>query len=142
MLCLRRRPSLQTGWWSIKVSSMRACVQLDFGTRAGEAAFCEPSTATPSAGRVVLSTTVPVVPVRCQWHASGSTACCALAALRRSSARDARANHRVQRRPCDGVRREKHGWSTAGKVALFGLIKRNGRIRAMLISSHDQISIM
>ena len=39
-------------------------------------------------------------------------------------------------------RKGKHGWNTAGKGIVFGLVKRNGRVKAMPGLLHDRILIM
>ena len=41
-----------------------------------------------------------------------------------------------------GARHGKRGWGAAGKVIVFGIIKRNGRVKAMPIPAHDRLSIM
>ena len=41
-----------------------------------------------------------------------------------------------------GARKGKRGWGAAGKVIVFGIIKRNGRVKAMPIPAHDRKSIM
>ena len=41
-----------------------------------------------------------------------------------------------------GVRKAKRGWGSAGKVIVFGLVKRNGRVKAMPIPVRDRASIM
>jgi transposase len=41
-----------------------------------------------------------------------------------------------------GARHGKRGWGAAGKVIVFGLIKRNGRVKAMPIVRHNQTEIM
>ena len=41
-----------------------------------------------------------------------------------------------------GARHGKRGWGAAGKVIVFGLIKRNGRVKAMPIPAHDRASVM
>lgn len=41
-----------------------------------------------------------------------------------------------------GARHGKRGWGAAGKVIVFGLIKRNGRVKAMPIARHNQAEIM
>lgn len=41
-----------------------------------------------------------------------------------------------------GARKGKRGWDAAGKVIMFGLVKRNGRVNAMLTPVHDRASIM
>lgn len=41
----------------------------------------------------------------------------------------------------DGARHDKRGWGAAGKVTVFGLGKRNGRVKAMPIPAHDQASV-
>jgi transposase len=41
-----------------------------------------------------------------------------------------------------GARKGKRGWGAAGKVLVFGLIKRNGKVRAMPIASRDRATIM
>ena len=38
--------------------------------------------------------------------------------------------------------RGKRGWGAAGKVIVFGIIKRNGQVKAMPIPAHDRVSIM
>lgn len=41
-----------------------------------------------------------------------------------------------------GARKGKRGWGAAGKVIVFGLIKRNGRVKAMPIPVHNREAIM
>ena len=41
-----------------------------------------------------------------------------------------------------GARKGKRGWGAAGKVIVFGIIKRNGQVKAMPIPLHDRASIM
>ncbi|MDO4795846.1 MAG: hypothetical protein Q4A28_07920 [Brachymonas sp.] len=41
-----------------------------------------------------------------------------------------------------GARQGKRGWGAAGKVIVFGLIKRNGCVKAMPIPAHDRASVM
>ena len=41
-----------------------------------------------------------------------------------------------------GARKGKRGWGAAGKVIVFGLVKRNGCVKAMPIPAHDRASIM
>lgn len=41
-----------------------------------------------------------------------------------------------------GARKGKRGWGAAGKVIVFGLIKRNGHVKAMPIAAHDRASVM
>lgn len=41
-----------------------------------------------------------------------------------------------------GARKGKRGWGAAGKVLVFGLVKRNGEVRAMPIASRDRVTIM
>ncbi len=38
-----------------------------------------------------------------------------------------------------GARKGKRGWGAAGKVIVFGLIKRNGEIKPMPIAPHDRV---
>src|SRR3546814_15805064 len=37
-----------------------------------------------------------------------------------------------------GARKGKRGWCAAGKVAVLGLIKRNGQAKIMPIAAHDR----
>lgn len=41
-----------------------------------------------------------------------------------------------------GARKGKRGGGAAGKVIVFGLVKRNGRVKAMPIPAHDRLSVM
>jgi len=41
-----------------------------------------------------------------------------------------------------GARHGKRGWGAAGKVIVFGLIKRNGQVKAMPIAAHSQAEVM
>lgn len=41
-----------------------------------------------------------------------------------------------------GARHGKRGWGAAGKVIVFGIVKRNGEVRAMPIAAHNQAAIM
>lgn len=41
-----------------------------------------------------------------------------------------------------GARKGKRGWGAAGKVLVFGLVKRNGEVRAMPVASRDRVTIM
>ncbi|WP_231663644.1 transposase [Ralstonia solanacearum] len=41
-----------------------------------------------------------------------------------------------------GARHGKRGWGAAGKVVVFGIVKRNGEVKAAPIDQHDQAAIM
>ncbi|MEW5425233.1 IS1595 family transposase [Amorphus sp. 3PC139-8] len=41
-----------------------------------------------------------------------------------------------------GARKGKRGWGAAGKVIVFGIVKRNGVVKAQPIPAHDRASIM
>lgn len=41
-----------------------------------------------------------------------------------------------------GARHGPRGWGALGKVIVFGLIKRNGRVKAIPIPRHDRLSVM
>jgi transposase len=41
-----------------------------------------------------------------------------------------------------GARKGKRGWGAAGKVIVFGIIKRNGLVKTQPIPAHDRASIM
>lgn len=41
-----------------------------------------------------------------------------------------------------GARHGKRGWGAAGKVIVFGLIQRNGQVKAMPIAAHSQAEVM
>lgn len=41
-----------------------------------------------------------------------------------------------------GARHGKRGWGTVGKVVVFGIVKRNGEVKAAPIARHDQAAIM
>lgn len=41
-----------------------------------------------------------------------------------------------------GVRHGKRGWGAGGKVIVFGLIQRNGQVKAMPIAAHNQAEVM
>ncbi|MDC6190445.1 hypothetical protein PP728_24745, partial [Ralstonia solanacearum] len=41
-----------------------------------------------------------------------------------------------------GARHGKRGWGAAGKVVVFGIVKRNGEVKAAPIAQHDQAAIM
>jgi len=41
-----------------------------------------------------------------------------------------------------GARPGKRGWGAAGKVIVFGIIKRNGQVKAMPIASHSREAVM
>ncbi len=41
-----------------------------------------------------------------------------------------------------GVRKGKRGWGAAGKVLVFGIVKRNGLVKAQPIPAHDRASVM
>ncbi|RKH74528.1 IS1595 family transposase [Corallococcus sp. AB045] len=41
-----------------------------------------------------------------------------------------------------GARKGKRGWGAAGKVIVFGIVKRNGTVKAQPIPAHDRASIM
>jgi transposase len=41
-----------------------------------------------------------------------------------------------------GARHGKRGWGAAGKVIVFGIIKRNGLVKAMPIPAHSQAAVM
>jgi len=41
-----------------------------------------------------------------------------------------------------GARKGKRGWGAGGKVIVFGLIKRNGKVKAIPIPAHDRVSVM
>jgi len=40
-----------------------------------------------------------------------------------------------------GARHGKRGWGAAGKVIVFGIIKRNGQVKATAIAAHNQAEI-
>lgn len=40
------------------------------------------------------------------------------------------------------ARKGKRGWGAGGKVIVFGLVKRNGQVKAMPIAAHDRASVM
>lgn len=41
-----------------------------------------------------------------------------------------------------GARHGKRGWGAAGKVIVFGIVKRNGEVKAMPLPAHDRASVM
>jgi len=41
-----------------------------------------------------------------------------------------------------GARKGKRGWGALGKVIVFGLVKRNGCVKAMPIAAHDRASVL
>ena len=41
-----------------------------------------------------------------------------------------------------GARKDKRGWGAAGKVLVFGIVKRNGLVTAQAIPAHDRASVM
>lgn len=41
-----------------------------------------------------------------------------------------------------GVGKGKRGWGAAGEVIVFGIVKRNGLVKAQAIPAHDRASIM
>ena len=41
-----------------------------------------------------------------------------------------------------GARHGKRGWGAAGKVIVFGVVKRNGHVKAMPIAAHNQLEVM
>lgn len=41
-----------------------------------------------------------------------------------------------------GARKGKRGWDAAGKAIVFGIVKRNGIVKAWPIPAHDRTSIM
>ena len=41
-----------------------------------------------------------------------------------------------------GARHGKRGWGAAGKVIVFGIIKRNGQVKAMPIAAHNRAEVM
>jgi transposase len=41
-----------------------------------------------------------------------------------------------------GARKGKTGWGAAGKVLVFGIVKRNGQVTAQPIAAHDRASVM
>jgi hypothetical protein len=41
-----------------------------------------------------------------------------------------------------GARKGKRGCGAAGKVVVFGIIRRNGRVKAMPVPAHDSRSVM
>lgn len=41
-----------------------------------------------------------------------------------------------------GARHGKRGWGAAGKVIVFGIIKRNGYVKAMPIAAHSRAAVM
>lgn len=41
-----------------------------------------------------------------------------------------------------GARKGKRGWGAAGKVIMFGIVKRNGAVKAQPIPLHDRASVM
>jgi transposase len=41
-----------------------------------------------------------------------------------------------------GARHGKRGWGAAGKVIVFGVVKRNGHVKAMPIAAHSRLELM
>ena len=41
-----------------------------------------------------------------------------------------------------GARKGKRGWGAAGKVLVFGIVKRNGLVKAQPIAARDRVSVM
>jgi len=41
-----------------------------------------------------------------------------------------------------GARHGKRGWGAAGKVIVFGIVKRNGEVKAMPIAAHSRAEVM
>lgn len=41
-----------------------------------------------------------------------------------------------------GARHGKRGWGAAGKMIVFGIIKRNGKVKAMPIAAHSRAEVM
>jgi len=41
-----------------------------------------------------------------------------------------------------GAKHGKRGWGAAGKVIVFGIIKRNGQVKAMPIDAHSRVAVM
>jgi transposase len=41
-----------------------------------------------------------------------------------------------------GARHGKRGWGAAGKVIVFGVVKRNGQVKAMPIAAHSRTEVM
>lgn len=41
-----------------------------------------------------------------------------------------------------GARHGKRGWGACGKVIVFGIVKRNGQVKAMPIASHSRAEVM
>lgn len=41
-----------------------------------------------------------------------------------------------------GARHGPRAWGALGKVIVFGIIKRNGEVKAMPIATHDRIAVM
>jgi transposase len=41
-----------------------------------------------------------------------------------------------------GARHGKRGWGAAGKVIVFGIVKRNGQVKAMPIAAHSRVEVM
>ena len=71
--------------------------------------------------------------------ASASTACCAPVEQLREPFEGA-----IE---CDettfgGARHGPRGWGAHGKVIVFGLIKRNGQVKAMPIATHNRLKVM
>jgi transposase len=46
------------------------------------------------------------------------------------------------RTTCGGARHGKLGWGAAGTVIVFGVVKRNGQVKTMLIAAHNQLEVM
>ena len=41
-----------------------------------------------------------------------------------------------------GARKGKRGWGAAGKVIVFGIVKRNGEVKAVPVASHSRAAVM
>ena len=41
-----------------------------------------------------------------------------------------------------GTRHGKRGWGACGKVIVFGIVKRNGKVKALPIASHSRAEVM
>ena len=41
-----------------------------------------------------------------------------------------------------GARQGKRGWGAAGKVIVFGIVKRNGQVKALPIAAHSRAAVM
>lgn len=73
---------------------------------------------------------------------SGSIACCGRRWPMRSSCASPLRGRWNATRAASAGRKGKRGWGAAGKVLVFGIVKRNGMVKALPIAVRDRASVM